>query len=357
MFNIKKFSEILQKIIVSYDSITDFSDASEVNRTYLSKYINMKLDSPPRPRILEKIADNSKNITTYDELMQVCGYTEETIEEVCSSTYTKLNKICLHFATHPDDIYEIPSSIEVFTDYIEDLKNNVIFPQKKPIKLTDYYKKENFIEDNSYIIAFLFLYDSFLQQLLNKSYIELLNYTIINWDDYNEIYEKFCNIEDMELLSFSSSNVKILSFQIENVIDYAKKFNMALRFAYASTFSNNELIQIFNSKTKKTRSNKKNSSTSSLIDNQFHMCPVYGKISAGIPNWAEECLEGYLPIDPDLMGIVNPDECFFLRVDGESMNKEIRNGAYALIRKQDLVENGEIAAVLVNRIYCDTKKV
>lgn len=89
---------------------------------------------------------------------------------------------------------------------------------------------------------------------------------------------------------------------------------------------------------------------------QFYMCPVYGKISAGIPNWAEECLEGYLPIDPNLMGIIDPEECFFLRVDGESMNKVIRNGAYALIRKQDVVENGEIAAVLVNGFEATLKK-
>ena len=89
---------------------------------------------------------------------------------------------------------------------------------------------------------------------------------------------------------------------------------------------------------------------------QFYMCPVYGKISAGIPNWAEECLEGYLPIDTNLMGIINPEECFFLLVNGESMNKVIRNGAYALIRKQDIVENGEICAVLVNGFEATLKK-
>lgn len=92
------------------------------------------------------------------------------------------------------------------------------------------------------------------------------------------------------------------------------------------------------------------------LSRKFYMCPVYGKISAGIPNWAEECLEGYLPIDPNLMGIINPEECFFLRVDGQSMNKVIRRGAYALIRKQDMVENGEIAAVLVNGFEATLKK-
>lgn len=73
-----------------------------------------------------------------------------------------------------------------------------------------------------------------------------------------------------------------------------------------------------------------------------------GKISAGLPNWAEECLDGYLPIDPTLMNIINPDECFFLRVDGESMNKVIKNGAYALIRKQDYAEDGDIVVAIVN---------
>ena len=86
------------------------------------------------------------------------------------------------------------------------------------------------------------------------------------------------------------------------------------------------------------------------------MCPVYGRISAGIPNWAEECIEGRLPIDPELMNILNPEKCFFLRVNGESMNKEISNGSFALIRKQDMVENGEIAVVLVNGDEATLKK-
>ena len=81
---------------------------------------------------------------------------------------------------------------------------------------------------------------------------------------------------------------------------------------------------------------------------KYYMCPVYGRISAGQPNWAEECIEGRLPVDIELMNIVNPEECFFLRVNGESMNKEIQNGAYALIRKTDSVDDGDIAVVLVN---------
>lgn len=94
----------------------------------------------------------------------------------------------------------------------------------------------------------------------------------------------------------------------------------------------------------------------SYLKNSFFRIPVYGQISAGLPNWAEECLDGYLPIDPNLMNIINPEECFFLKINGESMNKVIRNGAYALIRKQDIVENGEIAAILVNEDNATIKK-
>lgn len=90
--------------------------------------------------------------------------------------------------------------------------------------------------------------------------------------------------------------------------------------------------------------------------NKLYMCPVYGRISAGIPNWAEECIEGRLPIDPVLFDIINPEEHFFLRVNGESMNKVIKNGAFALIHKQDIVENGEIAVVLVNGYEATLKK-
>ena len=89
---------------------------------------------------------------------------------------------------------------------------------------------------------------------------------------------------------------------------------------------------------------------------KFYMCPVYGQISAGQPNWVEENLEGYLPIDPDLMNIINPKEFFFLRVNGESMNNVVKNGAFALIHKQDIVENGEIAVVLVNGYDATLKK-
>lgn len=100
----------------------------------------------------------------------------------------------------------------------------------------------------------------------------------------------------------------------------------------------------------------KTAENSISISDKIYMCPVYGQIPAGEPNWAEECVEGRLPLDPNLMNIVDPEECYFLRVNGESMNKIIKNGAYALIRKTDWVENGDIAVVLVNGYDATLKK-
>jgi len=91
-------------------------------------------------------------------------------------------------------------------------------------------------------------------------------------------------------------------------------------------------------------------------EKQYYMCPVYGQISAGQPNWAEECIEGRIPLDYEMMNILDPEEHFFLRVNGESMNKIIRNGAFALIHKQETIENGEIAVVLVNGYDATLKK-
>lgn len=74
MFNKNKFAHIIKNIKETYSSQEEFAKTSEIGRTYLSLYMNMKLDEPPKPKILEKLAKASNGITTYEELMQICGY-------------------------------------------------------------------------------------------------------------------------------------------------------------------------------------------------------------------------------------------------------------------------------------------
>lgn len=82
------------------------------------------------------------------------------------------------------------------------------------------------------------------------------------------------------------------------------------------------------------------------ISQQENGIPLLGNIAAGVPIWAEQNIETYLPIPPNLFG--NGD-IFALRVVGDSMTGAgIRNGDIALIERKDSVANGEIAAVLID---------
>ncbi len=84
-----------------------------------------------------------------------------------------------------------------------------------------------------------------------------------------------------------------------------------------------------------------------IIQRQDDSIPLLGNIAAGIPIWAEQNIEGHLPIAPALFG---DGELFALHVRGDSMvGVGIRNGDIAVIQKQKFVENGEIAAVLIEQ--------
>jgi len=70
--------------------------------------------------------------------------------------------------------------------------------------------------------------------------------------------------------------------------------------------------------------------------------PLVGSIACGDPILAEENIEEYISIPKDLAGD------FALTCKGDSMiNARIFDGDIVYIRQQDTVENGEIAAVLI----------
>ncbi len=84
-----------------------------------------------------------------------------------------------------------------------------------------------------------------------------------------------------------------------------------------------------------------------VIQQQESSIPLLGTIAAGVPIWAEQNFEDHLPISPDLFG---GGELFALHVLGDSMTGAgIKNGDIAVIQKRDCVENGEIAAVLIDQ--------
>ena len=71
--------------------------------------------------------------------------------------------------------------------------------------------------------------------------------------------------------------------------------------------------------------------------------PILGEISCGKPVYAEEERENYVSADADL------DADFCLKANGDSMvGARIFDGDIVFIRSQSSVDNGEIAAVIIN---------
>jgi len=81
--------------------------------------------------------------------------------------------------------------------------------------------------------------------------------------------------------------------------------------------------------------------------------PLYGSIAAGIPLEMIE-IEEHIEI-PEIIGDKFPG-AFLLRVNGDSMNKVVPNGMYALIDPNGEIKNGDIAAVNVNGCEATLKR-
>lgn len=74
--------------------------------------------------------------------------------------------------------------------------------------------------------------------------------------------------------------------------------------------------------------------------------PVLGRIAAGGPILAEEAVEEVFPLPKELVG---DGSLFLLRVVGESMiDAAICDGDYVAVRQQNVAENGDIVAAMID---------
>ena len=83
------------------------------------------------------------------------------------------------------------------------------------------------------------------------------------------------------------------------------------------------------------------------------LVPLVGSIRCGPDGFAMQDVEGYIPA----ANVKHPTDCFYLRVTGDSMAPRIVDGDIALIRKQDDVDSGDLAAVIINGEEGTLKKV
>lgn len=80
-------------------------------------------------------------------------------------------------------------------------------------------------------------------------------------------------------------------------------------------------------------------------DDGFLLIPILGSVPAGTPIEAIEEVEEYIDFYPRF---VKHGELFGLRVTGDSMEPDIREGDIAIVEKQDFADSGDVVIVRVN---------
>ncbi len=94
-------------------------------------------------------------------------------------------------------------------------------------------------------------------------------------------------------------------------------------------------------------------------DNPLHesssgvIIPVLGYVKAGIPMTA---IENIIDSEEISQEQARTGEFFGLQIKGDSMEPRITEGDVVIVRKQETVENGEIAVVLINGDDATVKK-
>lgn len=91
------------------------------------------------------------------------------------------------------------------------------------------------------------------------------------------------------------------------------------------------------------------------IDARTFRVPIVGRAAAGRPIVADEEIIGYEYIDNKYSK--DGHEYFGLRIVGKSMEPTIMDGDIVIVRRQNYVENGEIAIVLIDGEEATAKEV
>lgn len=82
--------------------------------------------------------------------------------------------------------------------------------------------------------------------------------------------------------------------------------------------------------------------------------PVLGRVVAGIPIEAVEEILDYEEITPELAA---SGEFFALKIRGHSMEPRMMEGDVVIVRRQDDVDSGDVAIVLVNGNEATVKRI
>lgn len=238
MFDKCEFANIIKNISETYENQRDFSKKTGINRTYLSKYMNMRLEDPPKPNILKRLADNSNSTIKYNDLMKICGYVENT-----NTVFDTFSSIVLSLL-NPIKVKRVLNNFSYFCTYsvksYKDFLSSDFYHDNKTIKnFTDVYLFSDFLK----------LHDLLVSILVENSIIECieLDYLSNNMELLlpNNTRFKFVNLNNDSLLSMEKFVNNLLGelfdlydkYYLNNVPmeeEYKKQFDTEDDFRFAS---------------------------------------------------------------------------------------------------------------------------
>ena len=75
--------------------------------------------------------------------------------------------------------------------------------------------------------------------------------------------------------------------------------------------------------------------------------PILGNVACGLPIFAEQNIEGYVPVSSEI--VIKPNKYFILKAKGDSMNLAgINDGDFVLIRQQQTANDGDLVVALID---------
>lgn len=285
-YNKDKFLSILNKLKESFGSQNKMAEALGISSSYITKIYDENTKNPPAPEYLKKIADNSKGITTYEELMEVCGYIEKK-----------------------DRANDLPSKINKLNE--------------DKIKLEKEYNKLNLNNEESKII-----------KDYKKQFKKIVEYHC-NSLDYNY------NLKDLQITHEWLTNEEEKNF---NNILYPKSKNVDSN-KLINAYEILKKIDNIKDEIKATKDYIKNTNIN-ITQNNYKRIPVLGSVPAGIPIELIEDIIDYEDISEEMLK--GGKEYFALKVKGTSMWPKYLDGDTIIVLKQNDCESGQDAIVMVN---------
>lgn len=215
-YNKDKFLNILNKLKESFGSQNKMAEALGISSSYITKIYDENTKNPPAPEYLKKIADNSKGVTTYEELMEICGYlnfkafSNGFLETKIESKFNTFKKILSNFlnSNQIDEFYTMLKTRVFEADMnVNDVKEIDNFANK--------YKLSSENKCTLYVLAIDLL------EYSTKEISKLINfYNTVNTSTNQEILDKEIKnkTKKIPVVGTVAAGEPILAEQ--NIIDY-----------------------------------------------------------------------------------------------------------------------------------------